>query len=324
MKRRALILASGAWAALVAARVSAQQPGGLPRIGWLSPTTRDGPFPEAFIARLRELGRVEGRDFVLEYRGAEGKPERLPALAAEIVARRPAVILTASTAAATALKNATRSIPIVFASAGDPVEQGLVASLGRPGGNITGVTVHMGLSGKVMELVREVKPAATHVAYLVHTGDPVSKRAVAVAQRNASAVGVELILARVSRAEDLERAFAELKARKLDALIVPNLSMFIAAQTDIARLALEGNLPIFSTLAGLTRAGGLISYDTDYRRNYRRAAELVDRILKGANPADMPVEQPERFQMVVNLKTARALGMKLPQSVLLRTDEVIE
>ncbi len=321
MKRRDWLLA----AAALALPAPASAHGARHRIGFLGDTTaeRTKGLLAVFKARLAELGHAEGRDFALEERYSEGKPERLAALAREFVMMKPAVIVTGGSAAIATLQKATSTVPIVFVTAGAPVEQGFVKSLARPGGNITGASVR-GLAGKLFELIRECLPASRRVAVLEHEADPVAKRNADFHLGRAASTGHEAVVVWVKDAADFERAFAQAVALKAEAVIVPPLSLFFVHPKPLAGLAREARLPVFSEMRASTVSGGLVSYHADLAENYRRAASLVDRILRGAKPGELPVEQPDRFVLTVNLQTARALGIRIPQSVLLRADEVIE
>lgn len=326
MRRRTLILASGAYAVLAAARASAQSTRTPRRIGWLSPFTpkvQSGGI-RAFARKLKELGCTEGHDIALEFRFTEGKEERLATLARELVALKPTVILAASGPAVAVLMKETTTVPIVFANVGEPVERGFVASLARPGGNFTGTTFRFELMGKLVDLIRETLPAAQRIVLLHDDSDPASNRVSEHFQRAASALGMELSIVRVKQPDDLERAFAAAATAKADALIVPPTSFFVRHARRVAELAANGRLALFGVLRAYTDFGGLLSYYNDPREAYRRAAVLVDKILRGAKPGDLPVEEPERLSIVVNLRTATALGIRIPQSILLRADEVIE
>jgi len=326
MKRRALLVASGAWLATAATRALAQAPRLPRRIAYLHPSTEraNQVFFTAFRNGLKELGYVEGRDIVIEARWAGGKIERLAPLAVEVVAGNPAAIATATSAAVTALMKATSSIPIIFAAAGNPVEQGFVASLGRPGGNVTGMALHFDLNAKIIEIIREALPAARRLGVLAHDPDPVYKILLETAETSARRFKFEPVVARVARAEDFERAFNDLADRKVEALLPPISSLFIGNSDRIAQLALKVRLPLFSTHHQMTSGGGLLSYGTQLEENYRRAAALVDKILRGTNPGELPVELPERFQLIVNLKTAKAINVTISPTIMLRADRVIE
>jgi putative ABC transport system substrate-binding protein len=326
MKRRALLVASGAWLAAVAARSFAQAPNAARRIVFLQPGTEAGWSlrMNTFRVALKELGHVEGRDISVEVRWGNDRTEALAGLAAEVVATNPAVIVTATSAAVAACKKATSTIPVVFATAADPVEQGFVASLGRPGGNITGVIVHSGLSAKIVEIAREALPRARRFAILVHDPDPVHKVHLENFSAAAPRFKFEPVVVHVVRVEDLDRAFRELAARKAEALFIPNIAFFTSQRDQIVERALKARLPLLSNQSVVSERGGLLSYGTAIEENYRRAASLVDRILRGAKPGDLAVEQPEKFELIVNMKTARAIGVKLSPTTMLRATKVIE
>ena len=272
---------------------------------------------------MKELGYVEGRDISIEVRWADGRTERLASLAAEVVASNPAVIVTGSSEGVAACKQATSSIPIVFATAASVVEQGFVASLRQPGGNITGVVLH-GLHAKIVEVIRDALPAARRLAVLVHDKDRNHKIVLDSFEPAARRFKFEPVVARVTRAEDFERAFKELTDRKADALYVPNLALLTSNRDRLIELTLIARLPHFSANPDIAVAGGLLSYGTSLVENYRRAAALVDKILRGAKPGELPIEQPERFQLIVNMKTAKAIGVTLSPATMLRADKVIE
>ena len=326
MKRRALLVASGAWLAVAAARSFAQTPNAPRRIAYLHPGTQQGghPFLEVFRGELKKFGHIEGRDISIEVYWAEGKIERLAAFAVEAVASNPAVIVTQSSAGVAALKKATSAIPIVFSTAANPVEQGFVASLGRPGGNITGVTLHLGLEAKIVEVIREALPTAQRLGVLVHEPDPFYKIMLESVEPAAKRLKFQLVVARVARVEDFERALKELAARKVDCLSVPTLTFLASNRKRIIEFARSARLPLFSTLQQVVEDGGLLAYGTRQEENFRRAAALVDKILRGAKPGDLAVEQPEKFEMVVNMKTAKAIGVKLSPTTMLRATKVIE
>jgi len=326
MKRRAILFASGAWLAAAATRSFAQAPKAPRRIALVHPGIQAGfrrDF-DAFRAALKELGHEEGKDISIEVRWAEGKTERLDSLAAEAVALNPAVILTGSSAGVAACRKATSTIPIVFTTAADPVGQGFVASLRRPGGNVTGIVLHAGLTGKIVEIAREALPAARRLAILVHDQDPRHKNHLDVFEPSARRFKFEPLVVRIARADELDRAFNELAQRTADALVVPNLALLTSLRQQLVEHARKGRLPLLSTNPYFAETGGLLGYGTTTEENWRRAAALVDKILRGANPAEIPVEQPERFQLVVNMKTAKAIGVSLSKVTLLRADRVIE
>jgi len=324
MKRRDTLRAL---AALGAFPALARAQGGRPkhRIAFLGDATAElhKSLLATFKATLAELGHAEGRDFVLDGRYSEGKPERFEMLAQELLATKPSVIVASGSAAVVTLQKATRSIPIVFVVAGAPVEQGLVKSLARPGGNITGASLR-GIVGKTLELVREFLPDARRVAILVHEADPAARRMADEHVRSAVASGHEISIVWVKDAAGFEQAFADVVARRAEALILPQLSLSISHAETLAGLARKARIPTFAPTPRALAAGALASYTADLPENYRRAARLVDKILRGANPGDLPVEQPDRFVLRINLGTAKAFGIKIPQSVLIRANEVIE
>lgn len=324
MKRREIILASGALVALAAARVQAQF--APRRIAWLGSGTAEsqGSNLVAFRAKLKELGYVEGRDVTLDIRWADGKLERTPGLAREIVASRPAVIVTGGSTAVRELKKQTSTIPVVFGALGDPVEQGIVQSLSRPGANITGVTVRTELNAKLLDLVRETLPKARRIAIPEHETEPVAKAARAAFEIVAAPLGFEIRFATVKEADELARALAQASQHKPDALLAPTFALFSIHAQQIAEWAAKSRIPVFGAFRPSAAKGGLMSYYGDTRDSYRRVGELVDKILKGANPGDLPVEQPDRFRLLINLRTAKALGIVIPPLLLARADEVIE
>jgi putative ABC transport system substrate-binding protein len=323
LRRRALILASGACAALVATRAAAQQLAPR-RIGWLTSFSAESErrLSDAFVAKLKELGYVEGRDFTMEYRFTGGKGELLPGRGRELLALGPALIVTTSSPATAAMKKETRSVPIVFANVGEPVEQGFVESLARPGGNVTGTTFRFELFAKLVDLVRETLPAAQRIALLEDERFSVSKRVTMRVGEAASALGYKLHVARVKGEENLDAAFTELVRLKVQALLLP--PQLVREADKIAERAAQARLPTFGNLREFSVAGALLSNYNDWREAFQRAAVMAHRILKGAKAADLPVEEAERLYLIVNLRTARALGITIPRSVLLRADEVIE
>jgi putative tryptophan/tyrosine transport system substrate-binding protein len=299
------------------------------RIGYLvlnldvNPRNRD-----AFRQGLRDLGYVEGRNLVIEYRDAEGKPERLAASAAELVALNVDVIVSPGTLASLAAKRATATIPIVIPTIGDPVADGLVKSLARPDGNVTGLSnLTNDLIGKCMQLLKEVVPGATRVAVLTHPGSATAKTDKDFATRAQAAgrsLGFVVQLIDAGRPVDLDRAFAEMTRWRANALVVMPYATLLQERTRIVALAAKQRLPAVYAYRENVVAGGLMSYGADLADQFRRSAAYVDRILKGAKPGDLPVEQPTKFAMVINLKTAKALGLTIPPSVLGRADQVIE
>src|SRR5262245_36795909 len=304
----------------------AQQARKVYRVGYL---TSLGQMTEGFHEGLRDLGYVEGGNVVVEYRSAEGKLEQLPALAAELVALKVDVIVTSAiTPAAQAAKQATRTIPIVFIGAGDPVTSGLVTSLARPGGNLTGFSLFAPeLVGKRLELLTQAVPGVSRVAVLWQPGAIGERteqdilRGTEVAGR---ALGVGLQLVEVRRPNDLDWAFLEMTRARAGTLIVLTSAMLNKEQKRVVDLTVKNRLPTGFSFRDFVDAGGLMSYGLNLADLYRRSATFVDKILKGAKPADLPVEQPTKFELVVNLKTAKALGLTIPPSVLGRADQLIE
>ena len=301
----------------------AQPAGKVPRIGILRPGSPPDPLLDAFRQGLRELGYDEGRNVSIEYRWAEGRDERLPDLAADLV-RLPVDVIVAGVGAVEAAKHATSTIPIVMPVSSDPVRAGLVASLARPGGNVTGLTSLSGeLPGKWMELLKETLPRVSRVAVLWDpAGDP---RQVDTSDAAARSLGVRLHVLKVGRVGGFDPAFAEARKNDAGALIVLGSPFFYVHRARLVELAAKHRLPaIYAQREFVVGSGGLMSYGTDYHHQFRRAATYVDKILKGAKPADLPIEQPTKFEFVINLKTAKALGLTIPPAVLARADEVIE
>src|SRR5438093_2576290 len=300
----------------------AQEAGKVTRIGML--TASSSPFVEAFKQGLRELGYVEGRNIVIEYRSTDGRDERLPGLVADLV-RLKVDIIVASSQGAVAARQATTAIPIVMPIITDPVRLGLVASLARPGGNATGLaTQNDELPGKWLELVKETLPKVSRVAVLFHpTYDGgVQLKASEVAARS---LGVRLQALKVERPDDFANAFAEVQKNRAEALVVSSSGLFYAHRTRLVEFAAKHRLPtIYHQSEFVVESGGLMSYGPDFRDLFRRSATYVDKILKGAKPGDLPVQQPTNFELVINMKTAKALRLTIPQSVLLRADQVIE
>ncbi len=315
-------LALGIFAAPVAS--NAQQPGKIPRIGVLSPGSL-GPSPllDAFRQGLRELGYIEGQNIAIEYRFAEAKLERLPDLAAGLVHLKVDVIFTINTPASQAAKNATKTIPIVFTYVAEPAA--LVASLARPGGNVTGLTtIADELSGKRLELLREALPGVSRVAVLWHSASPTSTRVFRETEGASRQLGMRLQPLGVRGPDELQNAFKVATRERAGALIVIEDLVMSSHRTRVLDLAVRSRLPTVSQYREFAEAGGLLSYGAKLPDLFRRAATYVDKILKGAKPADLPVEQPTRFELVVNLKTAKALGLTIPQSILIRADQVIQ
>ncbi|MBI2554481.1 MAG: ABC transporter substrate-binding protein [Candidatus Rokubacteria bacterium] len=316
-------LALGILAAPLAAR--AQQAGRVPRIGFL--TTGASPVPwEAFRQGLRDLGYVEGQNIVIERRSAAGKVERLPDLAVDLVGLKVDVIVAPDPPAAGAAKNATKTIPVVVRTSDDPVAMGLVASLARPGGNITGLTSLWGeLSGKRLELLKEVVPRISRVAVLWNPAHPGAILALRETEVAARSLGLQLQSLEVRGPNpDFEGAFGAAARERAGALITLRNPLIVRHRTRIVNLAAKSRLPAMYDEREFVEAGGLTSYGANLSDLNRRAAVYVDKILKGAKPADLPVEQPTKFELVINRKTAKALGLTIPQSILIRADEVIQ
>jgi putative ABC transport system substrate-binding protein len=325
-RHRALALALIVFALPV--RLEAQPAPKVAKIGLLTPSTPagSGHLVEAFRQGLRELGYVEGKTVVVEARYADGRTERLPDLARGLVGLKPDVIVTSTDVATAAVKRETRTIPIVMAFSTDPVATGFVASLTRPGGNITGLSnISAALSGKRLELLREGVPGLSRVAFLWNPDVRGALLDYKETEEVARSLRLELHSLEVSTAEDLDRAFSALKSQRVQALIVAAASVVVfAKRAEIARFAQSRRLPTMYAAKEYVDAGGLMSYGPSVPGMFRQAAVYADRILKGAKPADLPVEQPTKFQLVINLKTAKGLGLKIPPSLLLRADHVIE
>ena len=303
--------------------VDAQQPIKVPRIGILRSGTAPDPFVDAFRQGLRELGYTEGRTIHIEYRWAEGRDERLPGLAADLVRLGVDVIVAGGTQALT-VKHHTTTIPIVMAVAVDPVGAGLITSIARPGGNVTGLAyLSEELPGKWMELLKETLPRISRVAVLWHPATEGGQ--VRMSETAAASLGLRVHALQVQRSADLVAAFAEAQRRHADALIVLASPFFFAHRTRLGELAAKHRLPtMYHQQEYVVGSGGLMSYGPNLRDLFRRAATYVDKILKGAKPSDLPVEQPTKFEFVINLKTAKALGLTIPPAVLARADEVIQ
>jgi len=306
---------------------AAQEPKKIPRIGFLSAGSSStySPRNEAFRQGLRDLGYAEGKNITIESRFAEGKLERLPDLAAELVRLNADVIVTWGTPQLLAAKHATSTIPIVAGGAGDLVGAGLVASLARPGGNITGLTsMSVDLVGKQLELLKEVVPKLTRVGVLWDAADPGGTRNFKVTEVTAQALGVQVQPLEVRSPEEFESAFKAATGARARAIIILQTNLTNTHRKRIVELAANSRLATMLGESGLMDAGGLMSYGPNYAHLFRRAAVYVDKILKGAKPADIPVEQPTKFEFVINLKTAKALNLTIPQSVLYRADKVIK
>jgi putative ABC transport system substrate-binding protein len=328
ISRRAFLgtVAGGLLAAPLAA--GAQQAAKVWRIGLLSYAASDSGGAarwKALQEQLHELGYVEGRDVIFEARWGDGQVGRLRGLAAELIDARVDILVTAGTEMALAAKQATSSIPIVMATGGDPVKLGLVASLARPGGNVTGViSLIRELTEKRFELLKQLIPRASRVAILRDPENRSSALSARDAESVAKSLGVVVQAVSVRGPRDLDAAFLAMKRARTDAIIFAENTLFIADRRRIADLALKYRLPMMAAAKEYAQAGALISYGTDYLDLFRRAAMYVDKILKGAKPDHLPIEQPTKFELVINLKTAKALGLTIPQSLLQRADEVIQ
>jgi putative ABC transport system substrate-binding protein len=326
VNRRKFITLLGGVAAAWPLAARAQQAAKLPTIGFLGPNTPslDSRRVGAFVQRLRELGWIEGRNVATEYRWAEGRTEHLAEFAAEFVRLKVDVIVTSGTPPVIAAKQATSVIPIVFAAVGDPVGTGLVASLARPGGNATGLSIQAtDLAGKRLELLREVVPGLRRLAIMANAGAPPAALEMAEVQTTARGLGLEVVASEIRRPEDIAPAFEAFKGHA-EALYVCNDPLVTTNRIRINTLALGMRLPTMYNVREFVEAGGLVSYGPNFLDLYRRAADFVDKILRGAKPADIPVEQPTKYDLVVSLQTAKALGLSIPESFLLRADEVIE
>ena len=325
IRREFITLLGGAVVAWpLAAR--AQPVSKLPTIGFLGSGTplTESQWVAAFVQRMRELGWVDGRNVVIEVRWAEGRTERFAEIATELVRLKVDVILTHNTPPVLAAKQATSVIPIVFASAGDPVGTGVVASLARPGGNVTGLSSQTSdTAGKRLQLLREIVPGLRRLAIIGNVGNPLTVLEIGEVQAAARALDLEVIRLDIERADDIAPAFDKLRDRA-DALYLCGDPLVTANRVRINTLALGARVPTMSVFRQYVEAGGLMSYGPNFSDMFRRAADLVDKILRGAKPADLPVEQPTRFDLVINLTTAKALGLEVPATLLARTDEVIE
>jgi len=325
-KRREFITLLGGTAAWpLAAR--AQQAGKVHRIGVLETISTTLNVANFYALRegLRQLGYAEGQNLVIEYRSADGRDDRFPGLARELLALKVDVIVTRGTPAAKAVKNATSTVPVVMMASGDPVGVGLVTSLARPGGNITGLSAIVGeLSPKRLELIKEIVPGLARIAVLANTSNDAVRRDWARIETAARSLGVQSQLLDLRESDALGPTFDDASARRADALVVVIDAITQANQQRIVDLAMKHRLPAIYSSREFVDAGGLISYGVSYPDLYRRAATYVDKILKGTKPADLPVVQPTKFELVINLKTAKALGIEVPPSLLALADGVIE
>lgn len=308
--------------------VRAQQPATKRyRIGMLEvvPVSSNASNLDAFRKGMEQLGYVEGASYVIEYRSADGFPERFPQLVAELVDLPVDVIVTRGTPAALAAKSATAAVPIVMASSGDPVGVGIVSSLARPGGNVTGLSAFSTeLAGKRLEIVKEILPTAKRFAFLGNMSNPVNAPQWAETQRTAKTLGVDVDLLDIRSGDDVSRAIDAAVAQKIGAVLVGNDTVTQTSFKLIAELSAKHRLPVVHSVRDFVDAGGFMSFRVSYEKLYFRAASYVGKILKGAKPADLPIEQPTAVDLVINLKAAKALGLSIPMSVIARADEVIE
>jgi len=326
MRRREFITLVGGAAVTWPLAARAQQARKVPTVGFLGQSTPLGESERAaaFAQRLRELGWVEGRTIAIEYRWAAGRNERLAEIAAEFVQLKMDVIVAGGTPPVLAAMQATSIIPIVFASAGDPVGTGLVASLARPGGNVTGLSVlAVDLAGKRLDLLREVVSGFGRLAIMGNVGNPIILNELAELQAAAGRLGLQVDRLEIQRPQDIAPAFEAVKGRA-DAVYVCQDLLTVGNRMRINTLALGARLPVMHASREHIEAAGLMSYGPNFLDLYRRAGDYVDKILRGAKPGDLPVEQPTKFELVINLTTARALGLTIPESLLARADEVIE
>jgi len=326
VKRLPLIVTLALGTLLAPLAADAQQAGKVARIGYVGVSSASAVphADEAFRHGLRDLGYVEGQNIAIEYRWAEGQLDRLPDLAAELVRLKVDVIVASSTPTALAAKNATRTIPIVFVTAGDPVGSGLVAGIARPGGNITGLSLLAPeIVAKQLQLLKEAVPQASRVAVLSNPANPYTALMVKETEAAARSLGMWVQLLGVRGADAFDSAFSAVTKGRASALFVLFDPFLFAHRTRIAEFANKNRLPAMYPHREYAETGGLMAYGADIRDNFRRAATYVHKILTGTKPADLPVEQPTKFELVINLKTAKALGLTIPQSVLIRADEVI-
>ena len=330
MDRRAFLTGTGAVLLAAPLVADAQQAGKVAHIGVLGdtspPVESRGSGNAAFRDGLRDLGYVEGRNLTIEHRWGEGERERLPELAADLVRSRVDVILALGPASARAAKSATTMIPVVFVGSGDPIAEGLVTSLARPGGNVTGLANIAGLDivGKRLELLKEVVPGVTRMAMLWNPTNPSHAAALKEVPGIAQSLRVELRPIAARGSEDFNGAFATMRKSRVGGLLVLADGVFVLHAARLIGLSAEGRLPTVYGNRSLVEAGGLMSYQGSFVALYRRAAILVDKILKGTRPTDIPVEQPAQLELVINLKTAKALGLTIPQPLLQRADELIQ
>jgi putative tryptophan/tyrosine transport system substrate-binding protein len=324
MRRRDFLGMLGSSAAAWPAIVQAQQVGKIPTVGFLgADALAFGPWTSAFVIRLRELGWIEGSNILIEYRWSQGRTERYAEIAAEFVRLKVDVVVTVGSAVPI-VRQATTVIPIVFAVGIDPVGSGLVASLAQPGGNVTGLSIQANeLVGKRIELARELVPQLRRLAIMFNIGNVQPVLEMGETQAAARMLGLEVLPLVIQKAEDIPSTVQGLKTRA-DAVYVAVDQLMVANQKTIVASALRAELPTIVSTSDFVKAGALLSYGPSYTERFRRAADYVDKILRGTRPGDIPVEQPTKFELVINLKTAKALGLEIPANLLARADEVIE
>jgi putative ABC transport system substrate-binding protein len=327
VKRRVLMFALIALTLTAPVNAFSQQGPKVARLGRLAPLSAatDTRYTEALLQGLREFGWIEGKNLEIEYRYADGQLNKLPALAADLVRRHVDLMVVGSTPGALAAKQATSTIPIVMVTTGDPVVNGLVKSLARPGGNVTGmITLAQELGAKRLELFRETFPTAGLIAILANPDSPDTRPSVVGVENAARALGIKVRLLPARDPAGIVNAFATLKKDDVKALMVLQDPMLLTQQKQIVGLAAKTQIPTIYAVQDFVEVGGLMFYGVDLTDMYRRAASHVDKILKGAKPADLPIEQPTKFELVINVKTAKALGIKIPDSIMLRADKLIE
>lgn len=326
VRRRQILIVAGALLA-IPRFVQAQQAARVYRIGYFSPTSPSSAIFDAFRPALRDLGYIEGRNVIIEERYAEGKLERLPAIVTELIRLKVDLLLTGSTVSALAAKRATTTVPIVFATVFDPVAVGLVQSLARPGGNITGMAMGVGGSGfggKWLELLKDAIPTVSHVAVLLNSANPANAPMVREVQAAARTLNMKLELLDAGNPTNLDKAFSAIGASGVQAIVVTNDPFFNSQRAQLAQFAASKRLPAIHFSKLFVDAGGLMAYGASFEDSWRRTATYVDKILKGAKPADLPIEQPTKFELAINLKTAKALGLTIPKPLLMRADQLIE
>jgi putative ABC transport system substrate-binding protein len=325
--RRIFIHALAAGLLAAPSIVSAQQTARVWRIGFLAAASREtlASRYDAFLMGMRDLGYVEGKNLLVEARFADGQYDRLPGFAAELVQLKPDVIVAVPSPAIRAAQEATTTIPIVFPSTGDPVGSGFVASLARPGGNLTGLSnSNLDVAAKTLDLLKTMLPNMSGIAILANPGSSTEAAMLKNISAMAQKMGVRVLAVEASTPEQIEAGFVTMDRNRADAVIVGADALMGMQQRQIAQLAMKYRLPSISQGGGYGRAGGLMGYGLNNNESYRRAAVYVDKILKGAKPGQLPVEQPTKLELVINLRTAKALGLTIPQSLLLRADEVIQ